>query len=283
MLVSVLVPTYQQEKFIAQCLQSILNQRVDFEIEILVGDDCSPDDTVGMIEALANSDARITLYQWSPNEGGLKNIDKLLSRAVGKYITILEGDDYWIDEGHLSSSIKTLEGQPSIAFTAANYLHLIGDDLSPIQRLRATAIKRIKFWELALGNFLQMGTIVYRRELYQRIPEKYIDLPLGDYPLVLTLLSKGDGFYLPHVAMAYRVHAQGIWSGQSKNLQIEKTLKTLDALMEGLKIGFFNQFILGLYQSRLKISLPNSNNIEDFFSLIAYLILYNYRKYKLVL
>jgi len=281
LLVSILVPTYKQEKFIAQCLNNILSQKVDFEIEVLVGDDCSPDGTVGVIESLAETDSRIKLYQWCPNEGGLRNIDRLLEYATGKYVTIIEGDDYWIDETHLAKSVIALEENPEILFTTANYSHLVGVKLHLKQKLRVHNQKMLRFWHLALGNFLQMGTIVYRRGYYPRVPNYFMDLPLGDYPLVLTLLNKGRGLYLSHMAMAYRVHAEGVWSSQPQNLQAEKTLITLDRVLNFLKLGFCNKLTLNCYISRLKIQFRRSKDIENFFGIILFSLLYNYRNYKL--
>lgn len=282
LIVSVLVPTYQQEKFIGQCLQSILNQKVDFEIEILVGDDCSSDATADVVETFVRSDSRVKFYRWDPNEGGLKNIDKLLSCARGRYIAILEGDDYWIDQMHLANAVSALDAQPMLAFTAANYLHLIGEDLLPKQKLRALSPQKLQFWQLAVGNFLQMGTIVYRRVFYPRVPLEYIGLPLGDYPLTLTLLSKGNGLYMPYIAMAYRVHSEGIWSTQGQVIKSEKTLKTLDVLFVGLDISFVNKLILRFYESRLKMQVPIRKKARDLLGFFGYALVYNYRKCNLL-
>jgi glycosyltransferase involved in cell wall biosynthesis len=284
-LLSVLVPTYQQESYIGQCLESIINQIVDFPVEILVGDDCSSDATARVAASFAVVDARIQVMSWPKNEGGLKNIDKLLQKAQGNYIAILEGDDFWLDMNHLSKSLDYLESHQRCNFTAANYLHLEGENISRKQKLATKTIQTLKFWHLALGNFIQMGTIVYRRQLYCRIRDDFIALPLGDYPLVLSLLQGGEGAYLHHDAMAYRVHSGGIWSGQAKRIQADKTIKTIDVLLEVLQLKPLQKRLLRSYRARLALSgRPKKVAYLDFASmslLLLYVGMYNYRKCRL--
>jgi glycosyltransferase involved in cell wall biosynthesis len=281
LLLSVLVPTYKQEDYIGECIQSIQRQKVNFNFEILVGDDCSPDRTPEVVKETIHSDNRAKLFCWNPNEGGLKNIDKLLMQAKGKYITILEGDDYWIDTSHLQESIDYLESDDKAIFTCANYSHLIDEELKILQTLRSKRIKTLKFWHLALGNFVQMGTLVYRRQYYDRVPVDFISLPLGDYPLTLSLLNRGRGVYLNHMAMAYRVHSGGIWSGQLANIQISKTLETLDALTKSPIFKNTNNTMLLLYSSFLKIRLRNSYEFSDLLNGLSYIILFILRSFYL--
>ena len=281
-LVSVLVPTYQQEKFIEDCLKSIIKQKVAFDIEILVGDDCSSDSTAKVIESIAKFDDRVVLYRWPQNEGGLKNIDKLLERAQGKYVSILEGDDYWLDLEHLAKSLRYLESNPDCIFSAANYLHLVDGLLSQKQKLSTSVNRTVHFWQLALGNFIQMGTLVYRRQFYPRVPPYFIDLPLGDYPLIMSLLNNGDGVYLKHTVMAYRVHSGGIWSGQSSVIQAEKTLKTISALLTHLKLSPFKVALLNGFKARLQLQAKNyasTSRLPFLFYFTLYFVLYMYRAY----
>ncbi len=284
-LLSVLVPTYQQERYIGQCIESIIDQRVHFPIEILVGDDCSSDATVSVAQSLQARDARLQVFSWPQNEGGLKNIDKLLQKAQGKYVTILEGDDFWLDIDHLSKSINYLEAHQECNFTAANYLHLEGESISRKQKLFTKKIQKLQFWHLALGNFIQMGTVVYRRKCYSRIRDDFIALPLGDYPLVLSLLLDSEGAYLQHDAMAYRVHSGGVWSGQAKRMQAEKTIKTIDAFLENLELDPFQRRLLSSYKVRLDLPTRfKKDAFLDFSGMCLFLLyigMYNYRKYKL--
>lgn len=284
-LVSVLIPTYQQEQYIEQCILSVIGQKVNFKIEVLVGDDCSKDLTAQLADNLSLKDRRIEVYRWPKNEGGLRNIDKLLDRAQGKYIAILEGDDYWLDAHHLSKSIYWLEKEMNLTFTAANYLHFTVNALKRKQKLATRKIRELRFWQLALGNFIQMGTMVYRRSLYPKIPSPYIDLPLGDYPLVFTLLSRGPGIYLPHDAMAYRVHADGIWSGISRKIQAQKTLQVIDVVQSACSLSFLEKLNLESYRAKLQFQINGgvvfSAKINSFFFLYSFL--WVIRKLKLMI
>jgi glycosyltransferase involved in cell wall biosynthesis len=273
-LVSVLVPTYQQEQFIEQCLRSIIQQRINFDIEILVGDDCSSDTTATVIENITKLDNRVVLHQWPQNEGGLKNIDKLLARAQGRYIAILEGDDYWLDPQHLAKSVEYLEQHPNCIFTAANYLHLIDDLLVQKQKLFTKVKRPLHFWHLALGNFIQMGTLLYRRPFYSCVPQFFIDLPLGDYPLIMSLLNNGDGVYLSHTAMAYRVHSSGIWSAQPSTIQADKTLTTLNALLKNLTMSLGRVVLVKAFEAKLQLQGASKPLIYLNFSFLCYIFVY---------
>lgn len=277
LLVSILIPTFQQEEFIQACVDSVSNQKFDFDIEILVGDDCSMDRTSEIVQKLAQIDPRIHLYKWASNEGGLKNINKLLTRASGKYIAILEGDDYWLNLEHLAKSVQYLESHPDCIFTAANYLHLSEAGLNRLQKLNTKSNKVLRYWHLALGNFIQMGTIVYHRIYYPKIPEPYFGLSLGDYPLILSLLSKGAGVYLPHDAMAYRIHSAGVWSGQPSKIQAEKTIEVLSQLIKQ-EVDPLNKVLLSSYKSKLELQIDLRLNWKRLFGLGIYTALFCCRK-----
>ena len=108
--------TFNQEKFIAQCLDGFLIQETDFPFEVIVHDDASRDGTADIIREYAAKYPRIikpyieTENQWSKNDGSFTRImNSLITR---KYIAMCEGDDYWIDPHKLQSQIDFLEKNP---------------------------------------------------------------------------------------------------------------------------------------------------------------------------
>ncbi len=96
-MISILVITYNQSKYISKCIESIIMQKVDESIEILVGDDCSTDGTSSIIldYALKYPEIVRPIIRRS-NVGATKNLFDLLKRAKGRYVAFCEGDDYWI-------------------------------------------------------------------------------------------------------------------------------------------------------------------------------------------
>lgn len=92
--VSVCVVTYNQEKYIAQCLQSILDQETDFDFEIIVGDDCSTDGTREIVREFADKyPEKFRLLFHSKNIGAALNYAKTHELATGEYVAHMDGDD----------------------------------------------------------------------------------------------------------------------------------------------------------------------------------------------
>ena len=109
-LVSVIVITYNQEKYIRECIESILAQKGDFEFEIIIGEDCSTDKTREICKKLqAQNPQHIKLLLQDNNQGLMKNYLSTLELCRGKYIAQIAGDDYWNNPQKLQKQIDILE------------------------------------------------------------------------------------------------------------------------------------------------------------------------------
>jgi glycosyltransferase involved in cell wall biosynthesis len=121
--VSVCVMTYNQELYIEQCLTSVAEQKTDFPIEIVIGDDCSTDSTrEKIIKFQQHYNGNIVLVFQSENSGGKKNYPSIHRAAQGEYVCHLDGDD-WMEPGKLQKQVDFLDRNPSI-FLTAHQMHL---------------------------------------------------------------------------------------------------------------------------------------------------------------
>ncbi len=111
--VSVIIISYKQEKYIRDAIESVLNQKVNFNYEIILADDCSKDNTYKIMEEYAKKYPKIIkLLKREKNLGATQNELDASMHSCGKYITKLEGDDYWIDEEKLQKQVDFLENNP---------------------------------------------------------------------------------------------------------------------------------------------------------------------------
>lgn len=109
-MVSVIMLTYNHEKYIRQAIDSVLMQEVDFEYEILIGDDASTDKTVEILKEYKKKYPEIiTLYLNNVNVGVSRNAYNLLIRAKGRYLATCEGDDYWSHKYKIKQQVEFLE------------------------------------------------------------------------------------------------------------------------------------------------------------------------------
>lgn len=104
--------TYNHEKYIAQAIESVLAQKTEYSFELLIGNDKSTDNTASVVQTLAKTDKRITLIDRKENIGLHRNIADLIKLAKGKYIALLEGDDFWTISDKLQRQVKYLEENP---------------------------------------------------------------------------------------------------------------------------------------------------------------------------
>jgi glycosyltransferase involved in cell wall biosynthesis len=261
-MISVLIPTYNQEEFILQTIESVTNQTIS-DVEILVGNDASTDRTVDIVRNICNQDRRIKIFDWKKNEGGLKNIDKLLQRCSGDFVIILEGDDYWLDNKFLEKAQKILHDNDGFSFVASRF-YKGKVDSGVVSKFYGKVDVKI----LSLGNFIQLGTVLFRKKFLSRIHPQLIHLPLGDYPMFMKLLEYSPGYIIKDPCFFYRIHKKGIWSMQNKVYQIDKTIETIQAMKKILKSNYLFNFQIDFL---LLKKIYFSKNIPKNFNLLIVL------------
>ena len=124
-IVSILMPTYNHEKYISQAIESALSQKTQYDWELLINDDCSTDNTRKIAQEYAEKyPEKIKLIYPETNQGLMKSYKRLFEIAQGKYIAILESDDIWISEEKLEKQVSFLEGNEEygLCATATNLI-----------------------------------------------------------------------------------------------------------------------------------------------------------------
>ena len=120
---SVLLVTFNQERYVEEALRSLLGQSVDGTIQVVVADDGSTDRTLDIIEEYEGRDARFhfTFLDHRSNRGITKNYQRGFAACEGEYVAILEGDDYWISPHKLRRQAEFLDAHWECDMCAVNY------------------------------------------------------------------------------------------------------------------------------------------------------------------
>lgn len=221
--VSVIMITYNHEKYIKQAIEGVLMQKCNFEIELIIANDCSTDKTDEIVQNILNSDSRSSIIKYvnhSTNIGMMPNFLDALKKAKGKYIAICEGDDYWVNSGKLEQQLEVLEQNldSSVCFHATKYIH---KDISKDFVYRPSRIPKkgkfsIKHAIVKGGGFMKMNSMFFRQNFLREIPDYMYTAPVADVPLMLLLAFKGNISYIDEPMSAYRVMAQGSYSASLK-------------------------------------------------------------------
>ena len=123
-MVSVVMMTHNHEGYITQAVESVAEQQCDFPIELLIGEDFSTDGTRAVCEELQKRyPGLIRLIVASENVGITNNFLRLVSRSKGKYIAMLEGDDYWTHTEKLKKQVAMMESHPDYSWCGAKTLN----------------------------------------------------------------------------------------------------------------------------------------------------------------
>ena len=119
-LVSVIVTTYNHERHLEMALATILGQECDFDVEIVLGEDCSSDGTLEICKSYFQlNPEKITLIVSTENVGWRANYRRCVEAARGKYIAFCDGDDYFLDTEHLAMQVAVMEQNPNVGLCYA--------------------------------------------------------------------------------------------------------------------------------------------------------------------
>lgn len=224
--VSVVIVTYNHERYIAQTLGSVLSQQTSFPIEIIVGEDASTDRTREIIlEFQARHPDQFRLFLHPRNVGMMENYVQVLSACRGQYVALLEGDDYWTDDTKLQQQADFLDAHPDCAICHHNAWRILeGSDAPPLP----WHIKPFPRWQsltdLLRQNVIVTATCMYRNGLFPRLPEWFTQAATFDWPLHVLNARHGRIAYLDKIMAAYRLHPQSVWSSTSRFRQLQGML-----------------------------------------------------------
>ena len=230
--VSVCVVTYNHEKYIRECLESIVTQKCDFDFEVIVGEDCSTDNTRAIVQEYSDKYPNIIkplLHE--KNIGAMNNFLEVHKKAKGVLIASMDGDDFWYP-GKLDYQIKLFEKNPDIVqvWHCADIVDFKSNkiNLFPSKIARLLYPRYINSKDIALSYALvgQRSTQMFRAETYDinLLPTNALDY----YGAFLISLN-GKSFYSKKVFGAYRVVAN---NSLTTNLSNKKL--TVDLLSEHL-------------------------------------------------
>lgn len=243
--VSVRLMTYMHENFIAKAMNGILMQKTDFNVEVLVGDDFSTDKTLEIIKNYKNSeniDIKIlerrkgdAYDRQRQKQGRLFNFVDILNNCNGKYVALLDGDDYWTDPLKLQKQVDFLENNKNHAavFTDVNTLK---EGLITNNALKEKHKKTVTKENIVDGFWIPTLTILFKTEaIKNKLPEFYNQAPNGDVFLFYIIAQHGFIGYLNEVTGVYRQHDGGVWVGTKYTKQIDAHIKTFQLLSKHFK------------------------------------------------
>lgn len=209
--ISVVVPVYNHEKYIEKALTSILEQHTTYRMEILIGEDCSPDHSRNILKRMDERyPGRMQIFYHEKNIGATKNVYLLCKASKGKYIAILEGDDYWIDKYKIQKQITFLEKHQEYIGAACNFLKIDSEEkILENQCISNGRVNRDFTWEdfLKYGFEFQTGTLMFRNFLLDgndySILYKAHEM-VGDLTILTILLNRGTIYVMNDIMSAYR-------------------------------------------------------------------------------
>ncbi len=218
--VSVLITSYQHERYIARALDGVLEQSGDFPVEILVGDDASSDGTRAVIAEYCRAHGdriQTVLPDRNLGLGGKAIFSELVDAAGGDYLAMLDGDDFWTSPDKLRRQVAHLDEHPECSMCFHDVLRRYEDGSRPDARFTGPDHpRRVGVRELLDGFQLGSCSPVFRRETIAPLPAWYFDVPWGDGPLYLLAAEQGEIHYLPEVMGVYRIHEHGMYRGLSR-------------------------------------------------------------------
>ena len=242
--VSVSIITYNHEDYIAQAIDSALEQRTNFDYAILIGEDDSCDRTRTIVECykekypdkirLFLNDRKDVIYiDGKPT--GRWNLVNNLRHARGQYVAWLDGDDHWTSPHKLQRQVDYLDSHPdcAVCFHAVARRH--EDENREISPAGGSLRKEIYTIEdLFEGNFVASCSVMFRNGLFGEFPDWYYTVPVGDWPLHILNAQHGTIGYIDEVMGVHRIHGAGIRSSRSAVDRLRSSIDLLETVKQHL-------------------------------------------------
>ena len=218
-IISIIIPNYNNEKYLSQCLESILQQSYK-NIEIVIIDDASTDNSIEILKEYEKKYSFIKVIYNKKNQGVTKNRDSAIKIATGEYITTLDSDDYFIDNKKLEKELETIrkfKNQGKNNIIAFSNIVLVD---AQSKRLFPNAKNNIAEGNILIEIFTRSCMVprdfIFTKEQYIVAGGFDLDIPIyEDWDLKLRLSAHNKFYYTGLDGIAYRRHGEGLSSANA--------------------------------------------------------------------
>lgn len=280
MKVDVILISYNQEKYIAQALNSILMQRVedDVQLRVIIADDCSTDSTLDIIKNIDSkqyemvSDIALTrqqalelhlakqfVYLQSDHNLGIsKNYKRAFEVCDGDYIAILEGDDFWSSPYHIEQHIRFLDShrECSMSMNKITYLKQERSEfIAPIWDYKEDVRYVDTETQIASGNQLgNLSACVFRGLCIHALPLSLYEMSIADWMLGVMLSQQGLLAILKESTSVYRTNENSQWASLTPDEQRKRMI---------MLARQYDEYQNGLYRDYWVLFANKLNPIKD--------------------
>lgn len=211
--VSVCMITYGHEKFIEEAINGVLMQECDFEVELIIANDCSPDRTDEVIKGIIENHPKgdvIKYFNQETNLGIMPNFLFALNQCKGEFVAMCEGDDYWITKDKLQKQVEILESNKNIGLVYTNVKHFIQNTGELIEITPRYTKERFEVIPLMLkSKFIEFATTVFRNTILNKviniIKNELEDAVIGDTRILLETAYNSEIYFLNETTTVYRI------------------------------------------------------------------------------
>jgi glycosyltransferase involved in cell wall biosynthesis len=217
-LVSIVTPAYRAAEFVGDTIKSVQCQdHTDWEM--LVVDDCSPDDTCARVEVFVAADPRVRLIRQRANAGPAAARNVALEQSQGRYIAFLDSDDLWMP-GKLSTQLRFMREREA-ALSFADFRRITEDGATVGRRVSVPST--LTYNELLCNTAIVTSTVMIDRA--KTGPFSMPDAPYDDYALWLSILRSGHVAHgLNRDLLRYRVVTNSV--SRSKRVSAVRVWRT---------------------------------------------------------
>lgn len=202
--VSIIMPVYNQEKFVAEAIESALNQTLD-NFELIICDDGSTDSSIRIVEEYARKDKRIKVLKNEANMGLTKTLNRMLKAATGEYICQLDSDDAFMPN-RLEAAVKFMD-EKNLAATYSDCYWIDGTG----RVLREIKCMEFDLNMLFMSEYINQITIMYRKESMDKVGPYDEELKYSQDTLMKLEMGKMFGFTrIPEPLIKYRIREGSI-------------------------------------------------------------------------
>lgn len=225
---SIIVAVYNHERYIEQAIKSILQQKVNFEYEVIIGEDCSKDGSQKVLKQIEKDcPSNFKFIYREKNLGAEGNFQDLYARMRGEYFIVLEGDDYWLDPNKLQNQVDFLDRHKDY-IACAHHVRVV-DEYSKELDLKYPECEKTEYSIFDYERLIfpgQTATVMSRNYITYNICDTSIlniEYYAGDQRRYFMLAANGKIYCFPNCWSAYRYNNK---SGESFSATIRENAET---------------------------------------------------------